>query len=587
MLNEFEVRNTKLLDYFHRRHLRILSDPKLISLATVSGVLSTKPAMVLHCDTQLPEIEVITTKSFQVTMNPGNREPILCEMASGSFGNSVGLRNPGMEVAHKDLENLRKSHTFSAYINVSVSASSVEDFITLIEGFKDVADIIELNFSCPHASEGFGSSIGCSLDISSMYMKKIREAVGVHVPLIFPKLTPNVDNIGEIAKALIDQGADGLSLINTVGPEIHISPVSHTPILQNSLGGKGGKSGKWVFDRALECVKEVRLAIGDDIPLIGMGGVSTGEQLAQMIIGGADVVGIGSAFGKVHQKNWPLFTKSIVEDAREYLVSKQDPSSVSAVVIDQMNMEYKRHTIVDKNEIGNDTVIVTLSGKLDYHGGEFVFLWLPSIGEKPFSVAKSDPLTFIIKRRGAVSAALCDLAIGDDVYLRGLYGAPVVIDPLNQSILVAGGTGIAVLPPVAKELHEIGVSRIDTFVGISDHMISGRENSVQQELEQYSNVHVIEDNSVVARVLQHITSVITDGKNCSSYIVGPKIFMRKAAEVLLDAGVKKEHIYLSLELQTMCGIGMCGECACNDRLTCQYGTFVSYDYLLSKAPDLL
>ncbi|MDC7248035.1 MAG: dihydroorotate dehydrogenase, partial [Sphaerochaetaceae bacterium] len=113
------------------------------------------------------------------------------------------------------------------------------------------------------------------------------------------------------------------------------------------------------------------------------------------------------------------------------------------------------------------------------------------------------------------------------------------------------------------------------------------ENPVEEELKQYSSVHVIEDDSVVARVLDHITEVIADGRECSAYIVGPKLFMRKAARLLEEASVEREHIYLSLELQTMCGIGMCGECACNDRLTCQYGTFVSYDYIASKAPELL
>ncbi len=586
-MNQFEKRNEVIRSYFSRRHQRILENREHISLSTVSGVLSTKPSMILYTDTNLPEIEVITTKSFQVTENKGNREPIICEMETGSFGNSVGLRNPGMSTALKELKELRKKHSFRSFLNVSISASSPEDFITLVDSFKEVADIIELNFSCPHASKGYGSSIGCSLEISAMYMKKIREAVGTEVPLIFPKLTPNVDNIQQIAKALIENGADGLSLINTVGPEKHISPLSKTPILQNSLGGKGGMSGSWVFDRAIECIKEVRQVAGEDFPILGMGGVSTGEGLAKMIESGADVVAIGSAFGKVHQKNWPAYTKLIVEDAKEYLASKHDPKKASSVVIDRNSMEYSRHTVVDNQEIGNDTVLLTVSGKLEYHGGEFVFLWIPSIGEKPFSVAKSEPLTFIIKRRGRVSNALCDLKVGESLYLRGLYGAPVTIDTLPQSLLIAGGTGLAVLPPVAKQLKEKGVEKIDTFVGISDHVIATTVNPVEQEVARYSTVHVIEDDSVVARVLQYIDSVITDGKRCSAYIVGPTLFMRKAAQVLLEAGVAKEHIYLSLELQTMCGIGMCGECACNDRLTCQYGTFVSYDYIASEAPQLL
>ncbi len=579
-------RKESVKEFFYHRHQRIMTNASLISLATVSGVLSTKPKMVKYTDLYLKEIDVITTKSFQVTPNTGNREPIICEMESGSYGNSVGLRNPGMDIAYKELETLRETHHFRSILNVSVSASSIEDFITLVKKFSPIADIIELNFSCPHASSGYGSSIGCSKVISSEYMSEIRKAVGDIDSLIFPKLTPNVDNIGEIARALIASGADGLSLINTVGPEIHLSPLSNTPILQNSLGGKGGKSGTWVFERALECVKEVRIAVGAEIPIIGMGGVSTADGLVKMIQSGSDVVGIGSAFGKVHQKNWPNFINFLKEDAKKILEKKDITSNKSNSLIKKdREMEYKKHTIIKREEVSKDIVIITLDGELAYSGGEFVFLWIPGVGEKPFSIATSSPLSFIIKVRGAFSQALFHLAINDNLYLRGLYGAPVVLDTLKKSLLIAGGTGIAVLPPIAKELYDRGVD-VTTLVGISERE-DDTLNNIEKEVARFSNITLIKDDGVVGRVLTYISPIIEDGANYSAYIVGPTIFMRKAAELLLEKRVNPEHIYLSLELQTMCGIGMCGECACGDRLTCQYGTFVSYDFLIKEAPDLL
>ena len=573
-------------EFFYHRHKRILTTPSLISLATVSGVLSTKPQMVKYTDFYLKEIDIITTKSFQVTPNSGNREPIICEIENGSYGNSVGLRNPGMDVAYKELEALRDGHTFRSFINVSVSANTIEDFITLVKKFSPIADIIELNFSCPHASSGYGSSIGCSKSISSEYMSEIRKAVGDIDALIFPKLTPNVDNIGEIAISLISSGADGLSLINTVGPDVHVSTVSNTPILQNQLGGRGGKSGSWVFERALECVKEVRNAVGEDVPIIGMGGASTGAQLIKMIQNGSDVVGIGSAFGKVHQKDWPIFTRLLVEDAKNILEKNDEvPSKASSVVKNEKAMDYKKHIVIYREEVNKETVIITLDGKLAYSGGEFVFLWIPGVGEKPFSIATSSPLTFIIKVRGEVSKALFNLSINDNLYLRGLYGAPVVLDSHKNSLLIAGGTGVAVLPPVAKELHEKGVN-VQTLIGISERE-DDTLNSIEKEVARYSNVTLIKDDGTVGRVLNFIAPMIDDGSTYSAYIVGPTIFMRKAAQVLLERNVNSENIYLSLELNTMCGIGMCGECACGDRLTCQYGTFVSYDYLNKEAPDLL
>ncbi len=574
-----------LKEFFYQRHKRILLNPSLISLSTVSGVLSTKPQLVRYVDQNLPQMSVITTKSFQVSPNNGNREPIICEMEEGSFGNSVGLRNPGMVSAYRDLERLRETHSFRAFLNVSVSASSIEDFITLIKKFNPVADIIELNFSCPHAESGYGSSIGCSKVISSEYMRRIREAVGEIDALIFPKLTPNVDDIGEIALSLVTSGADGLSLINTVGPKVHMCEDSHTPILQNNLGGKGGMSGNWIFSRAIECIKEVRESIGPRVPLLGMGGVSSSENLVEMIKSGSDVVGIGSAFAKVHQKDWPLFTEQLTNNAIHLIKGEERLIHISPVMIRERSMDYKKHTLIHKEEIGHDTVILTLDGELEYNGGEFVFLWLPSIGEKPFSIAKSNPLTFIIKVKGKVTLALSELSIGESLYVRGLYGAPVIIDPRENSLLIAGGTGIAVLPPVAKKLSEKGV-KVQTLVGTSEKREASL-NVIEKEVALYSDVQIIPDNGIVGRVLSSIQELVHNQETFSSYIVGPSIFMKKAVEQLLLKKMDPSHIYLSLELNTMCGIGMCGECACGDRLTCQWGTFVSYEYIVKEAPDLL
>ena len=195
---------TEVLKYLKHRHLKARTDTSLVSCATVSGVVSTKPGLIRYVDSFLPEIGLITTKSFQVERNEGNPEPIICEPSAGSFGNSVGLRNPGMEVALAELTELRRNHPLRAILNVSVSASTVEDFIILVKAFEDVADIIELNFSCPHAEHGYGATIGCSRQLSSMYMKEIREAVGPEFKaLIFPKLTPNVESLTDIAVPLI------------------------------------------------------------------------------------------------------------------------------------------------------------------------------------------------------------------------------------------------------------------------------------------------------------------------------------------------------------------------------------------------
>ena len=243
-----------------------------IHLSSVSGVATTKPELIDWFDRYVPSLEIFTTKSFQVKPNSGNREPVICETESGNLGNSVGLRNPGLEKSLPPLVTLREKG-FSKWLNVSLSADNPEDFITLIKAFDPVADSVELNFSCPHAKKGFGASIGSDKAIATEYVRKIHEATKDRSSLLFIKLTPNVDNIGEIAKAVIECGADGISAINTVGPIVHMDRVSNTPILQNALGGKGGMSGRWVHQRAIECIREIRESVGDEVPIMGMGGV--------------------------------------------------------------------------------------------------------------------------------------------------------------------------------------------------------------------------------------------------------------------------------------------------------------------------
>ncbi|MBR6084928.1 MAG: dihydroorotate dehydrogenase, partial [Spirochaetales bacterium] len=146
-----------------------------VHLATVSGVATTKSELIGYFDRNIPDVEIITTKSFQVRPNPGNREPVICETEEGNFGNSVGLRNPGMEETLPQLEKLREAG-LTAWLNVSLSADNPDDFTTLVKAFDDVADSVELNFSCPHAKAGFGASIGMDINIASDYVRQICES---------------------------------------------------------------------------------------------------------------------------------------------------------------------------------------------------------------------------------------------------------------------------------------------------------------------------------------------------------------------------------------------------------------------------
>ena len=114
-----------------------------VSFATLSGIVTTRSGIIQRIDTEIPEISVITTKSYQVNPNQGNREPIIVEPEEGSFGNAVGLRNPGMAKGYVNLLSLKSEHPLSAVLNVSVSGNSIDEFITRVKKFEDRADISE------------------------------------------------------------------------------------------------------------------------------------------------------------------------------------------------------------------------------------------------------------------------------------------------------------------------------------------------------------------------------------------------------------------------------------------------------------
>ena len=502
----------KAYDLLHLNHKK-----GKVLLATVSGVATTKSELIRLFDRKVPSVDIITTKSFQVVSNEGNKMPVITSPRLGDFGNSVGLRNPGMEKAYPELEELRREG-LRAILNVSVSANSIEDFITLVKKFDPVADMIELNLSCPHAAKGYGASIGSDPELVRAYIKGINEAYPERKSLLIAKLTPNVEDIGAIARIATRSGADGIAAINTVGPKEYY--IDGKPILFNKIGGKGGASGEWVKQRAVECIREIRNAIGDDPIILGMGGVSTAEDAFDMLSAGAD-----------------------------------------------------------RTMYSPDTIILTLDGKSDCQAGEFCFLFFSEAGERPFSVAKNNPLTFIIKIRGPFTEAVSRLEKGDVIYTRGLSGKPIENPKTDKALLIGGGTGTVVLNLLAEKLGKEN-TKMDIRVGVPS-LEEGQKGLMQDELEKYGSYTVIADDGKPGRVLDSLKKEDVDG-HTAAYIVGPSVMMRKAAEILLSFGLDPERILISLEKNTMCGVGLCGECVCGEKLTCKEGTFLPYSYILEN-----
>lgn len=547
-----------------------------IKLATVSGVLTTKPALIRRIDEDVPAISIITTKSYQVRPNPGNREPIVAEVEPGSYVNAVGLRNPGMQTAFRELRTLLKVAPLRAILNISVSGNSPEEFIRLVKKFSPIADILELNFSCPHAQPGYGASIGSDAKLVAEYLRAIRPETDR--PL-FPKLTPNVENIAEIARTAVEAGADGIVAVNTFGPEPYREPLSGELLLYNTNGHKGGLSGEHIFERALQKIREIREAVGPEIPLIGMGGVSRGTQLRLMQKAGANVVGIGSAFARVKTRDYESYLQALKFDAENHT------DSAAAFVSVKRLAKYRPYRVTEFKYLSGSMLTLTLDGEpFLFEAGQYAFLWIPGVGEKPLGLVSSSPLRFIIRKRkhdpakraGEFTHAAFQIKEGDTVYVRGPYGKRPPLNSKTNALILSGGTGIALVPRLAEHLNSLGQN-----VRVLHGVIDEGEAAYRELIESFAEYLLVPDKGKPGRVLDTFSEVLDslEKDDCAVYTIGPDILMEKALALAVEKGCTPAYCYASLENNHMCGIGMCGECECGGILSCKDGTFYDYEFL--------
>ena len=236
---------------------------------------------------ELYDINILGSFSFKgTTKEPrfGNPTPRIAECPSGMI-NSVGLQNPGIEkVISQELPKLKKC--FSKPVVANISGFSVEEYAYCCEKIdkEEQVGIIEVNVSCPNVHSG-GMSFGTSPECAAEVTKAVKK---VTTKPVYIKLTTNVTNVVEIAKACEDAGADGLSLINTLmGMRIDLK--TQKPVIANKMGGFSGKA---IFPVALRAVYQVYEAV--KIPIIGMGGVSSAEDVIEMMLAGATAVQVGA-----------------------------------------------------------------------------------------------------------------------------------------------------------------------------------------------------------------------------------------------------------------------------------------------------
>lgn len=250
----------------------------------------------------LGKLGAIITKGTSLKPKSGNKPSRVCETASGML-NSIGLQNPGVEYfANNDLPFLRK---FDTKIIVNACGSSIDEYVELCKILNNLdIDGVELNLSCPNVKEGcmaFGNTYEGVKKVTSEVRKVLDK------PLIV-KLTPNVTDIAGIAKGVEDGGADAVSLINTL-LAMKIDIYKRKPVLANNTGGLSGPAIKPV---AVRMVYQVAQAV--NIPIMGLGGIVSGEDAIEFMLAGATTVSIGAG-------NFidPYTSVKVVEGIEEYM----------------------------------------------------------------------------------------------------------------------------------------------------------------------------------------------------------------------------------------------------------------------------
>jgi dihydroorotate dehydrogenase (NAD+) catalytic subunit len=281
-------------------------------LVLASGIIGTSAGLMERA--ACSGAGMVTAKSCGPTPRQGHPNPVALDFGGGLI-NAIGLTNPGAAAEAELLAETRcRLQPLGVPLIASIFAGTVTEFagVARIVAASQPA-MIEVNISCPNVSDELGTPFAATCDSAAAVTEAVKQAVTCPVAI---KLAPNVPDIALIAAAVVEAGADAITAINTM-PGMVIDAVSGRPILANRVGGISGPALKPI---ALRCVYEIAQAVS--VPIIGTGGVSTGQDAAEMLMAGASVVGVGSA---VYQRGVPAL-REIGQELADFMACHNIPS---------------------------------------------------------------------------------------------------------------------------------------------------------------------------------------------------------------------------------------------------------------------
>ncbi len=304
------------------------------------------------------------------------------------------------------------------------------------------------------------------------------------------------------------------------------------------------------------------------LPIIGCGGVSSADDVRAFADAGANIIGVGSSLIGMTTDEIGEYFRTLAADL------ERDNNRAESQIQYDVDMNFSPVGLVRNERVCEDITILTFDRKINVQAGEFIFLWVPGIGEKPFSALTDDPFSLVVIDVGQFTHALMDLPEGTECYVRGPYGIPVNPPEDARIMAVAGGTGLAAVYQLARDF-----GNAEVFAGAR----TAERLYFLEECQQIAEVHVATDDGsagyhgVVTELLrQRLQEMPADERDkLVFYNCGPEPMVHAAVAVQREF-CRDEQIYSAIDYLTKCGVGICGACAAPDgRRLCVDGPFLS------------
>jgi len=533
-----------------------------------SGIITTTVDIIKRLADEIPEIGVLTTKSIGPSERDGNREPVYAELCDGRPGwiNAVGLGNPGHVLFEQELQTLKLPE--DKFLLISIFGGTTDDFVEVAKLLHPHADALELNFSCPHAA-GHGLAICQTPGLAAEIVTAVK---AVTDKPIIPKLSPNLELavIDELVKSLLDAGAAAFTACNTLGPFENKHPDTDTNVISI---GKGGMSGAAAKESMVKIVQHLRKVLDANdakhVPIIGMGGITNWEDCQEYLDAGSTILGVGSSLTGLDTETLKTHFEALGKGTNPFLVA---PPS----------MQLKPFTLKKKDLVNPRLALLEFEEVLPCRAGQFLELWIPGHGEKPYAQSSETPLQLAIGDVGILSHEIvANTELGSKIYIRGPYGKPFRQTAENETseepiihVLVGGGTGIAPLLLLATQIKK-SITQRPTKVWV---YLGGRTKEhvyYEAEFSKICDRVVIATNDGSAGfqgfVTQALEKDLEENKDATYrfYNCGPELMM--VAAVKVQKNYKRECMECSIERYMKCGVGICGVCSCDGYRTCVDG----------------